>query len=108
MKDVPLEKAMVYWTSAQWEGCRDVVKIVEHPDTGHQLPLASSDGACWCFWPEMTNEDRLNYLFAIFIDLSVREAIPARMIAEAFEAIPEFRHMLARADKRKNILFEGV
>lgn len=99
---------MVYWTSAKWEGCRDEVRIIEHPDPcDYKMPMASSDGACWYFYSKLSTQERLNYLFSIFVDLVTYEDIPPKLIARAFEVIPEYRHMMTLANKRKGILFEG-
>jgi hypothetical protein len=93
--DVALEHAMIAWNPLPYGDGR--IAIIPHPDndgwTDH-LKLSDTTGACWNYWGEMSNEDRLGRLFMEGWIIVCRDGLDPKAIHEAFMVIPEYRASL--------------
>lgn len=103
MRSIPLEKAMLLWTSTSRGGGPSSphaatvgkVEIVEHPPGlgGRSKQFLSSYGAC-NFDDWRKPEKRLLFLFIAFNTLTVRDGMDPKVTHEAFLAIPEYRQVI--------------
>jgi hypothetical protein len=74
------------------------VRCGPHPVTDRDWtrPCLCTDGACWTFWRELTDAERLAQLFAMFGCLTAHDKVPAEVVHEAFREIDEYRAVVNR------------